>query len=578
MILTLNEISKRFTDKYILDNITKTINEKDKIGVIGYNGCGKSTLLNIISGVLGEDKGEIICKKDIKISYLSQNDNYDDDKTILEYAIDNTANVNELELKKNLTKLGLANHDKKIKELSSGQKKIISLAICLSKECDLLLLDEPTNNLDSFSIAFLENHLQKYSKALLMVTHDRYFLERVTKKIWEIDNGKIYEYEANYSLYLELKNERIQNILLTEKKREAFLKKELEWVREGVRARETKSKKRLENFEKLSNEEKYNQQKQIETFNIATRLGKKIVEVKNATLHYDKEVFKDFSLILDKSSRIGIVGSNGSGKTSILKTIMGKSTLTKGSVEIGATVRFGYYSSSFEDMPFEKRVIDYINDIKREMESDGKSVSSTILLEKFLFDSEKQFTKIGSLSGGEKRRLYLLGVLITFPNVLLLDEVANDLDITTLSVLENYLNDFEGAVVVATHDRYFLDSVCSEILYINDGIIERYNGNYSFFIDNKKFDEKKDIKNEKKEQVKEIKVKTKLNFNEKKELQSLENEIGEIEEKIKEINEFINLNYSNYNLIKDKVLFKERLENELETKLERWDYLSSFDN
>lgn len=574
MVITLTNISKAFNERKLLDNISLTIEEKEKIGIIGVNGSGKTTLLNIIGEKLEPDTGDIVKAKDLRISYLWQNSFYDDNLTILEYVYKNINkdDADDYEAKAILSKLGFENYDEKLGNLSIGKKKIVSLGAALISPSDLLLLDEPTNNLDIETTTWLEKYLSKYNGAIIMVTHDRYFLERIVNEIWEVEQGKIFEYEANYSLYLSQKVERYEELLASERKRQAFLRKEIEWVRRGVQARETKSKKRLENYEKIKNKKIIVDEKKLETFGISSRLGKKIVEIKNASVKYNNTIFENFNLILDRESRYGIVGSNGSGKTTILKTIMGMTTLSSGTVDIGTTVRFGYFSTSFENMDFEKRVVDYIEDITSNVTIEKRVYTATQMLEKFLFTEEMQYTPIKKLSGGEKRRLYLLGVLMTAPNVLLLDEVTNDLDIPTLSILEEYLETFDGAVVAVSHDRYFLDNFAENILHIEDGKIKEYLGGYTDF--SLKYEPKTSSKKEE-PKAKRVKEKiVKLTFKEEQEFAVIEDEIMEIENEINNLNIFISENYSDYDKIKYKLLEKKELELKLEEKMDRWEYLN----
>ena len=580
MLISCENISKSYTDKVLIKNQSFVINEKDKIGIIGVNGCGKSTLLKILAGIEEPDSGDVCVMKNKKITYLSQELNLDEQLTAYEQVVKELSNkekeLKEHEAKSMLLKLGLKDINKQIKYLSGGEKRKVSIACSLVKESDCLLVDEITNHLDNDTIVFLENYLIKYNKAIVMVTHDRYFLERITKNIIEIYHGKLYFYEGSYSRYLELKALRMESALASERKRQAFLRKEYEWIKRGALARSTKSKKRIENYYETLNKEFEFNDKQVEISSISTRLGKKTIEANNVSKLYDDNyVIKNFSLLLENDARIGIVGKNGVGKTTLLKLLMGETKPTSGEVEIGSTVKIGYFSQENEQLPNNMRVYDFLKEKGQIINTVDGPISITEILDRFLFFKESQYSYISKLSGGEKRRLYLLSVLISSPNILVLDEPTNDLDIETLEVLEQYLDDFNGAVITVSHDRYFLDKTVDKILNIKEnGIVDIYMGNYSDFErkvkDEVKIVEKKVIKQEKQ-------VKVKMTFNEKKEYETIEDEIMNIEKQINDLNEIINNSYMNYALVREEVEKKEQLEKLLDEKINRWDYLSNLD-
>ena len=584
MLITCENITKSYTDKILLDNQTLTVSSNDKIGIIGVNGCGKSTLLKIMAKIEEPDKGEVTYEKFKKITYLGQELNLDEENTPLQQVLLSFSNKEkeekEHEAKAMLLKLGVSDINKQIKYLSGGEKRKVSIASSLVKESDCLLIDEITNHLDSETITFLEKYFIKFNKAVVMVTHDRYFLERITKKIVEIYRGKLYYYEGSYSRYLELKARRMEYAVAAERKRQAFLRKEYEWIKRGALARTTKSKKRIENYYDTLNKEFEFNDKTVEIKSISSRLGRKTIEIENVSKVYDdKIIIKDFSFLLDNDARIGIIGKNGIGKTTLLKLMTGLIPPSSGNVEIGETVKVGYFSQENENLPLNKRVYDYLKEIGEVIHTVDGPLSITQVLDKFLFFKESQYSYISNLSGGEKRRLYLLSVLLTSPNVLILDEPTNDLDIDTLEVLEEYLDEFKGAVIIVSHDRYFLDKTVDNILYLKEnGVIEKYNGNYTDFSNKQKEEEKTTLEKEKKVQRNNSNSKPiKMTYNEKKEFETIMDDISLIEEKIEQLNQKINSSYMNYALVKDEMEQKEQLEKELELKLERWEYLSNLD-
>lgn len=531
MLVSIHNLTKYNQLKCIVDQVSFTIEDNDKIGLVGINGTGKSTLLKIIAGI--EDyQGEIVRKKNLTISYLPQDTLFHNEHTILEEVycfIDKE--TPDYEIKAILNKFGIVRYDQKIKELSGGQLKRISLSIALLKPCDLLILDEPTNHLDSDMIEYLEKYLIKRNKALLMVTHDRYFLQRVVNKIVEIDRCQLYSYEANYSLFLEQKAKREEDMLNAQRKRKLFLKKELEWVRAGVQARTTKSKDRLQRFEELSSIKNIETINNVDMFKISSRLGKKTIEIQSISKSYQNVLFKDFSYLFKRHDRIGILGHNGCGKSTLLNIIANECLADSGTIDYGETIRIGYFKQGINDMDPKLRVIDYIKETNHYLITDEGQLSAKQMCEKFLFNSDMQYTPIERLSGGEKRRLYLLKILMSAPNVLLLDEPTNDLDIETLTILEDYLDHFEGIIITVSHDRYFLDRICDALFIFNNQDIEYTLGGYSQYkeIQNTK------IKKEKKTNTYVRTRAIRLSYKENKELEALEENIPLLEEEIQQL-------------------------------------------
>ncbi len=578
MIINCENISKSYSDKLLINNQSITINEKDKIGIIGVNGCGKSTLLKILAKKEEPNSGDVIYAKNIKVTYLSQELNLDENLTALKQVKKYIAKDADEHLASSmLQKLGISTINKQISTMSGGEKRKVSIACTLVMETDCLLIDEITNHLDIQTISFLESFLTKFNKAIVMVTHDRYFLERITNHIVELYRGKLYYYEGNYSNYLSLKAQRLEYAEARERKRQAFLRKEYEWIKRGAIGRLTKSKKRIANYYETLNQEGVIADKKIELSSISSRLGNKTIELNDVSKTYDKTLIRDFSIILENDARIGVVGNNGSGKTTLLKMLMGDIKPDNGTISIGETVKIGYFSQENENLPLNMRVYDFLKDKATNVVTADGVLSVTQVLEKFLFFGDSQYTYINKLSGGEKRRLYLLSVLITSPNILLLDEPTNDLDIETLEVLEEYLDNFNGAVIVVSHDRYFLDKAVDKILYLNEsGIIEKYQGNYSQFLQNKKEEHKQTIVSTPKK-VNENKT-IKMTFKEKQEFASIMDDISILEEQIKKLDDIINSSYQNYSLVKEQIDEKEKLEQELENKINRWEYLSNLND
>lgn len=567
MLMSVSHLSKYNNLKCIAKDISFSIHERDKIGLIGLNGTGKSTLLKILAGQ--EDyKGEIIKKKDIRINYLPQIPSFQPQNTVLEQVYEDVGHdVAEYEIKSILNRFQIINHSQPINQLSGGQKKRVALAIALIKPCDLLLLDEPTNHLDHEMIEYLEKYLTKFNRALVMITHDRYFLERITHRMLELEHGQLYTYEANYSLYLEQKAKREESLQSAQHKRKQFLKKELEWVRAGVQARTTKNKGRLQRYEALSQQADLPVTQNLEMIDTASRLGQKTIELHGISHHFDHLLFQPFDYLFQRNERVGIVGINGSGKSTLLHIIAGQIQPTSGEVEYGETIRIGYFKQGHEDMDDNQRVIDYIQEEARYLKTRQGEFSAKQMCEKFLFDKELQYTPIGRLSGGEKRRLYLLKVLMGAPNVLLLDEPTNDLDITTLQILEDYLDSFQGIIITVSHDRYFLDRLCDTLFVFSHQQIQVHNGGYSDYIITSNQTSSNKPKSNTKKPMRERKVR--LTYLEKKELESLEADIPALEQKLQQLDEQLN-QVTDFHDIQELSNQRNALENEIETKSIRW--------
>ena len=576
MLITVNNLSKTNGIKKIVDNVSFTIEENDKIALVGVNGTGKSTVLKILAGKENYE-GTLLQKKDISISYLPQNPDFNPNNTVLEQVHHDLKDhkVNEYEIKAILNRFNITNHQAKISKLSGGQQKRIALAITLLHPGDLLILDEPTNHLDNEMIEYLEKFLIKFNKAIFMVTHDRYFLERVTNKIMEIDRTKIYEYEANYTKFLELKAIREENDLALQHKRKQFLKKELEWVRAGVQARTTKSKDRLQRFYQLSNIADIETVNQVEMINIASRLGRKTIELIDLQMCYENNIlFDHFSYLFNPNTRIGILGNNGCGKSTLLKIIAKELPPTHGEVIHGQTVKIGFFKQMSDDLDESLTVIDYIKKTSNYLQTSEGSFSAKQMCERFLFDTTLQHTQISRLSGGEKRRLYLLNILMQAPNVLLLDEPTNDLDITTLTILEDYLDSFNGLVITVSHDRYFLDRVCDGLFVFKNQQITYHNGGYSSYIDLKeenKVKEKSDgAKRYQEQKQKQRETRVRLTSKEQKELETMEDTILDLENQINELNQQMSLYQNDYDKLVEISNLASKLNSELEVKNERW--------
>lgn len=627
-LITLENISKSYSEKILANNVSLGINEGEKIGLIGVNGTGKSSFLKIVAGVEEPDEGTVTKGNRVRIEYLAQTPDYDDNATVLEQVFkgnseemrilreyeellekidkgevkgDDSARLIKLqgkidalnlwdmesEAKNVLTKLGITNFEEKVGNLSGGQKKRIMLAAALITPCELLILDEPTNHLDNETISWLEEYLNSRKGALLMITHDRYFLDRVTNRILELDRGRLFSYDGNYSVFLEKKMERIAIEKASEEKRQNLMRKELAWVRRGAKARTTKQKARLQRFDELVNQEGFIENENIEISVMGTRLGKKIIEIEHLNKSFgDKKIVYDFNYIVLRSDRIGIVGPNGIGKSTLMGMIEGKVKPDSGEIIKGETVKIACFSQEDTHMHPEMRAIDYIKEAGEYLQTaTGERITASQMCEKFLFDGTLQWTMIGMLSGGERRRLHLLRVLMEAPNVLLLDEPTNDLDIETLNRLEDYLDDFGGVVITVSHDRYFLDRICNKIFsYKGNGKIDIYTGNYGDYLLSKEEEavnnKEKEVavdKNKKEPSVDKNKNKGKVlkfSFKEQREFETIDEEIMTLEEKIEELDSLMAKHASEYGRLQELMEEKAKVEEELAFKYERWEYLN----
>ena len=547
MILTLENISKSFGEKILLDNIYLYINDGDKIGFVGVNGTGKSTMLKIAAHIEEPDSGNVVYSNGARVCYLPQDPEFNENTTVLEQVFINSSSetkmLMEYEAKSILNKLGITEFDRDVNILSVGQRKRVAIASALVNPCELLILDEPTNHLDNDMILWLENYLIRYKGAILMVTHDRYFLDRISNKIVELDKGNIYSYDGNYSKFLELKALREENDTSSERKRQSLYKKELAWIQRGARARSTKAKGRIQEFEKLKDQMGTEIEEKLELSSVSSRLGKKTIEIKNISKSFvDKVIVENFEYTVIRDARIGIVGKNGAGKSTLLNIIAGRIKPDSGLVDIGSTVKLGYFSQETDEVDVSLRVIDYIKGIAEIVETTDGKITATQMLERFLFTPDVQYNTIAKLSGGERRRLFLLSILMKAPNILLLDEPTNDLDIETLTILEDYLESFDGAVITVSHDRYFLDKVVNTILELpGDGTVRKYNGGYSDYIAARIVEEKNSVddkpkisKNDDKE-IREKPKKLKFTFKEQREYETIDEDIANLELKIETI-------------------------------------------
>ena len=584
-ILNIEHISKIYGEKVIFDDVSLGIHSGDKIGVIGVNGTGKTTLLKIIAKINEPDKGQIICGNGIRVSYLPQNPEFPKKQSILEYVMDGKEHQDwktESEAKTILTKLGIYDFDEGCDHLSGGQKKRVALARTLVDPTEVLILDEPTNHLDNDMVLWLEEFLNSFRGVLIMVTHDRYFLDRVTNKIVEIDKGKLYEYDTNYSGFVELKVQREEMELATERKRQSLLRVEMEWMKQGIKARGTRQRARTERFEELKNAKGPSIQQNVEMDSISSRLGKTTIELEHISKGFgDKHLINDFSYIFLRDDRIGFIGPNGCGKSTLMKMIMGILKPDEGNITIGDTVKIGYFAQENEDMTGDIRVIDYIKNVAEYIQTTKGQVSASQMLDRFLFPPELQYTPLDKLSGGEQRRLYLLKVLMEAPNVLILDEPTNDLDIQTLTILEDYLDTFAGIVITVSHDRYFLDRIVNRIFAFEEGgHLKQYEGGYTDYLEKvkpaAKPEKSKPAKKENngKKFQKEHQKKLKFTYKEQKEFETIDDDIAKLEEKLEQLDEEIMENATNSGKLAELTEQKESAQAELDEKMDRWVYLN----
>ena len=605
ILLNAEKISKGYSDRQLLDGCSLAVGQGDKIGLIGVNGTGKSTLLKVMAGVDFPDSGTVTRSGGVRVAYLPQNPEFAPETTVLQQVITGVAidkarakeakvvqQADEYQCKSILTQLGLSDYDQPIGQLSGGQKRRVALACALAAESEVLILDEPTNHIDSEMVDWLESYLKRYQGAILMVTHDRYFLEWVVNCIVDLDRGKLYSYPANYSQYLELKAQREEMALATERKRQSLYRKELAWIQRGARARSTKAQFRVDRFEELKKPGYVPDQSKLEVSALSSRLGKKIIEIEQISKSFDGKVLvKDFSYNLLKGDRVGIIGPNGYGKTTLVRMICGLLEPDQGRIVRGETVRIGYFSQeSFAGEDFDPTVkaIDYIRHISQEIQTPEGTLTAAQMMEKFLFPVDLQYTEIGRLSGGERRRLYLLRVLMEAPNVLVLDEPTNDLDIETLAVLEDYLEQFPGVVIAVSHDRYFLDKLMNHVFVLaGNGEVRHYTGGYA--------DYRADVAAERQRLAAQQRLdsqplpnsspkkpsggrshqeKLKFSFKEQREYEEIDGVIAGLEEKIAQTEALIAQNASDYAALQELTAEKEELEAQLTAKMERWVYLN----
>ena len=597
-LLNVENVSKTYMERAVLDDVSVGISDTDKIGVVGTNGTGKSTLLGIVAGVVSPDEGKVVQGNSLRISYLPQNPIFDMDKTLLENITDTIYAGGDHwdkmgEIKANLSKFGIDDPECNPSILSGGQKKRAALVAAIMTPSDLLILDEPTNHLDSEMIEWLEDYLKRFRGAILMVTHDRYFLDEVTNQIIEIDKGKAYRYEANYSGFLELKQQRLDYEMAAERKAATLYKKDLAWILRGARARSTKQKAHIQRFEALRDRKRPEEERQVELSSLPSRMGNKTIILDKVSKRYEERtLFRDFSYTFNKLDRIGIIGPNGCGKSTLLKVIVGAIQPDSGTVEIGQTIQIGYFSQENEALDESARVIDYIKDTAEYIRTTEGLVSASAMCERFLFTPDMQYAPIGKLSGGEKRRLYLLRVLMTAPNVIILDEPTNDLDIQTLRILEDYLDSFAGIIITVSHDRYFLDRVVTRIFaFEKDGTLFQSEGGYSDYLVHKEAlglsdssqnesvgtkksgssnsDSEGDEK-QKKGKYRAQREKTKLSYNEQKEYDTIEDDIEKLEERSAELESLMVGAATDFPRLMELTKEKEEVDAEIERKMDRY--------
>ncbi len=584
ILLSAQNISKTYMERKVLDNVSFFLNEGDKVGIIGINGTGKSTLLRILAGADEPDSGNVIRTNGVRISYLPQIPEFEESGSVLEQVMlhlpADLKESKEFEAKSILGKFGITDYSRDIGTLSGGERRRAGIASALIQPSDVLLIDEPTNHIDNETVSLLEEQLKKYRGAIVMVTHDRYFLNSITRKIVEIDRGQLFEYNGNYGFYLEQKAQREADAEAKERKNRTLYRREYEWIKRGARARGTKSKDRIERFHELENREKPVETEKLQMQSVSSRLGKKTIEIENISKSVNgRKLISDFSCILPRNARIGIVGHNGAGKTTLIRMLMGELAPDSGNIIVGDTVNTGYFSQECESMDVSQRVIEYIRETADHIQTPDGTVTAAQMLERFLFTPELQWNRIEKLSGGERKRLYLLKVLMTAPNILLLDEPTNDLDIATLTILEDYLSNFVGAVIAISHDRYFLDKMADEIWELDgNGTVNRYNGNYSDYLEkiqqNVNMAEKPKKQTEKKERTFNGKRKLKFSFKEQREFETIDDDIAELEQQIADTENEISRCSSDYVKLQELSEKKEVLENQLAEKMDRWVYLN----
>ena len=610
-LVTIEHLTKSYTERLLFDDTAFSINEGEKVGLIGINGTGKSTLLKIVAGLEEPDDGSVVRTRNLYIRYLPQIPEFTQGDTVLESIMRDNENETHYSsreemsatAKSMLNELGIRDHDARVETLSGGQRKRVALAGVLMSRAELLILDEPTNHLDSAMADWLEDYLKNFRGALLMITHDRYFLDSVVNRIVELDQGKLYGYQGGYEAFLRLKAERLEMAEARSRKRQSILRREIAWIQRGARARSTKQKAHIQRYEELRDQTGPEYDRNVELESIASRLGRTTVEVKDLCKSYgDKVLMKDFTYIFLKSDRVGIIGPNGSGKSTLMKIIAGWVQPDSGTVEIGQTVNMGYFSQENEAMDESLKVIDYIKNAAEYVKTKDGSISASQMLERFLFPSHIQYTAISKLSGGEKRRLYLLRILMEAPNVILLDEPTNDLDIQTLTILEDYLDTFPGIVITVSHDRYFLDRVVNRIFaFEGQGRVTQYEGGFTDYQRTAKAGESQAgnradtgetltaggaantpeaqdgnqaVKRNNWKEGQNVTRKLKLSFKEQRDWETIEEDIAGLEAAVEELEKEIIRSSSNYTRLNELMAEKDAKEKELEEKMERWMYLN----
>lgn len=592
-LLTMEHVTKSYTDRILLNDVTFGINEEEKIGVVGINGMGKSTLLKIVAGLETFEEGKMSMGNHVKICYLPQTPVFEPGTTVIKAAV--AGNIDELnqwtieaDAKAMLNQLGFTDYNEKVEHMSGGQKKRIALVNALLTSADILVLDEPTNHLDNAMSEWLEEYLIQFRGAILMVTHDRYFLDRVANRIVEVDQGKLYNYPGNYSEFVRLKEERQNMELATERKRKSLLRTELEWLHRGARARSTKQKAHIDRIKAMQEIQDIQEVKRVALDSVSSRMGNKTIELSNISKSFgEKKLIEDYNYIFLRNDRIGIIGPNGSGKSTLLKIINGIVDPDTGSVEIGQTIRIGYFSQENEYMDQRMRVIDYVKEVGEYITTSDGKITASQMLERFLFDGAMQWSVIEKLSGGERRRLYLLRILMSAPNVLILDEPTNDLDIQTLTILEDYLDHFDGIIIIVSHDRYFLDRTVGRIFsFEGNGVVRQFEGGYSDYLIKKELekldDEPVPVKKAEPEEKENSKntwkqnktSKLKFSYKEQREFETIDDDIAKLEAKIEKIEADMMANATNSVKLKELIAAKEEAEAALEEKMDRWVYLN----
>ena len=587
MLLSAEHITRSLGARVLLEDVSLYLDRGEKLGVIGANGAGKSTLLKILAGVEEPEGGTVRPDPNVRLEYLPQNPAYEADNTILEQVFagldDSAREVAEHEVKTVLTRLGITDFTRKMGALSGGERRRVALARVLTRPADILLLDEPTNHLDAHMTAWLEDFLKRWKGALIMVTHDRYFLERVVSRMVEVENGGLTFYTGNYADYLERKAELLEMARASERKRQSVLRREYQWVMQGAKARGTKSRERLERYEALKGQEAPEERGRVELTALSSRLGKKTIELEHVSKAFDgREVIRDFSCHILRADRIGVIGNNGSGKSTLLNLVAGRLQPDTGWVGMGETVKIGYFSQENPPMDPDQRVIDYVKNVGNYIETASGTLTAGQLLEQFLFTGDQQYSPIGKLSGGEKRRLFLLSILAAAPNVLLLDEPTNDLDIDTLTVLEDYLENFPGAVVAVSHDRYFLDKMARRTFLVDgNGSVTETPGGYSEWMETfaaegttKITKEKTTNTDTRKKEKPKGKEKLKFSYMEQREFETIEGEIAALEGELDQVKKEQELQGSDYLALEKLQGRQVELEGKLEEKMERWVYLN----